>query len=425
MQVTLAQTIIVLWINCILVAVPLRLIGTYTELLIGALMSGSGHITEAMFHVGHRKHFSTYYWLIEKGKWSWAKVCKQLIKLIVIFFPRKEWNLMIDDFICPRSSEKAPYAKFHYDHSNKPNRPKYIFGQQWIALGVSLSWGKLCASLPVLLRLHKSVGNRTKLTNAVTMVQYVLLLFRQKGTEVIRCLVDAWYMKAPFILPLLKLGVHVIGQVRKDTVLFDEPSPIAKENRGRGRPRKYGKQWTEERVKELPIHKATINVQGGCKEIKYRTTKCLVRFLKGIAVIAVWCQYPEQKDWSLILSTDLSLTPERIIKLYARRWKIEPMFNEIKHGYGVAKAWQRTSQSLHRWVSMLCVAYSLTRLLSLIIGSKKDENFVPFIQWRAKSVMTAGLVRKGLQLFFRRFTFSQLWNQKSKKLVLPKSSFST
>ena len=425
MHTTLTHTVIVLWINFILVAVPPKLIGTYAELLIGALMSGSGHITEALFQVGHSKHFSTYYWLIENGKWAWLKTVKKLIKLIVTFFPRKEWNLIIDDFVCPRSSDKAPYAEFYHEHSQKPNRPKYIFGQQWVALGLSLTWGKLCASLPILLRLHKKVGNRTKLTHAVTMVTYVLPLFRYKGTEVIRCLVDAWYMKAPFILPLLNLGVHVIGQVRKDTVLYDKPQITDGKTRGRGRPRKYGQQWTEERVKELPIHQAIITVQGGCKEIKFRTTICLARFLKGVPVIAVWCQYPEQKDWSLILSTDLSLTPERIIKLYARRWKIEPMFNEIKHGYGVAEAWQQTSQALHRWVSMLCVAYSLTRLLSLIMGSKKSEKFVPIIQWRAKSVITAGLVRKGLKLFFRQFTFSLLWNPKSKKLLLPKSSFST
>jgi hypothetical protein len=425
MQTTFIQTVIVLWINFILVALPPRLIGTYAELLIGAMMSGSGHITEALFHVGHSKHFSTYYWLIEKGKWSWLKVVNKLIKLVVTFFPRKEYNLIVDDFNCPRSSDKAPHAKFHHEHSQKPNRPKYIFGQQWIVLGLSLTWGKLCASLPILPRLHKKVGNSTKLTHAVTMVKYVLPLFRKKGTEVIRCLVDAWYMKAPFILPLLNLGVHVIGQVRKDTVLYDGPPQTEGNKRGRGRPRKYGQQWTEQRVKELPIHNAIITVQGGCKEIKYRTTICLARFLKGIPVIAVWCQYPEQKNWSLILSTDLSLTPERIIKLYARRWKIEPMFNEIKHGYGVAEAWQQTSQALHRWVSMLCVVYSLTRLLSLIMGSEKNDNFVPVIQWRANSVVTAGLVRKGLQFFFRQFTFSQLWNPKSKKLMLPKSSFST
>jgi hypothetical protein len=414
--------LIVLWINFIITAVPLRLMATYTELLIGALISGSGHVTDAMFAVGHLKHFSTYYWLIERAKWSWLQVNQQLIRLVVIFFPRQEWNILFDDFICPRTSKKAPFVTYHHEHSQKPNRPRYIWGQQWIALGLALNYGKICASLPLLLRLHKSVGNRTKITTALLLLTKVVPLFYHTGKEKIRCYVDAWFMKSTFILPVLKMGIHVVGQVRKDTVLFREPKPVAASSRKRGRPKKYGEKWTAERVKEqLPLCRTTSNIYGGCKEVKYRTTRCLARFLLGLPVIAVWCQLPDQKSWTLILSTDLSLTPERIIKLYARRWKIEPMFNEIKHAFGIANAWEQTSRALHRWVSMLCVAYSLTRMVSLVIAAKKEQHFVPFIQWRAKSVVTAGLVRKGIQFFFRQFTFSQLWEPKSKKLILSKN----
>jgi hypothetical protein len=101
------------------------------------------------------------------------------------------------------------------------------------------------------------------------------------------------------------------------------------------------------------------------------------------------------------------------------------MFNEIKHAYGVAQTWQQKSRTLHRWVTMLCVAYSLSRMLALVFGNKKKDNVVPYIAWRQKSPMTAGLMRKAIQLFFRRFTFSMLWEPKSKKLVLPKNNFST
>ena len=413
------QYLIVLWLNFVFAALPVRIITTYAELLIGAIVSGSGHITDALLAVGHQKHFSTYYWLIEKAKWSWLKVAKQLIRLIVTFFPRVEWNLIIDDFICPRSSKDAPGAKYHHEHGQKPNRPRYIWGQQWVALGLSLTWGKMCISLPLLLRLHKYVGNRTKITTAITLVRAVLPLFIKTGKEKIRCLVDAWYMKRTLILPLLKRAVHAIGQVRKDTALFLEPILVLKKDRKKGRPRTYGQKLTPDRVKKLTLHKANLNIYGGHKEVLYRSTTCLARFLKGLLVVAVWCKLPDKKGWTLILSTDLSLTPERIIKLYARRWKIEPMFNEIKHGYGVAQAWEQTFQNLHRWVSMLCVSYSLTRLLSLVAASKKNQNFVPVIQWRTKSPITAGLVRIGLQFFFRHFTFYQLWDLKSKKLKLP------
>lgn len=419
MYTTCLYDVLIVWINSIIVALPPRIIATYVELLIGAIISGSGHITDALLEVGHQKNYSTYYYMLEQGKWSWLYVTKQFIRLIITFFPRIEWNFIVDDFICPRSSKNAPGANWHHEHSQKPNRPKYIWGQQWVALGLSLTWGKMSISLPLLLRLHKKVGNSSKITRAVTLIKLVLPWFKKTGKKTFRCLVDAWYMKRTFILPLLEKGVHAIGQVRKDTALFKKPVKIPKSARKRGAPKKYGKKLTAKQVKKLPLYKAKLNIYGGCKQVKYRYTTCIARFLKALPVIAVWCKLPDKKDWILIVSTDLSLTAEQIIKLYSRRWKIEPMFNEIKHSFGLIKAWEQTSQTLHRWVSMLCVSYSLNRLLSVIAQASKNQNFVPLIQWRVNKPLTAGLVRKSLVLFFRHFTFSQLWEAKSKKLLLP------
>ncbi len=170
--------IAIVWINFVSTAVPIRLIETYIELLIGAICSRSGHVTDALFEVGHQKHFSTYYWLLEKAKWSWIAVAKQLSSIIITFFPRHEWNFIVDDFIVPRASTKAPGVHFHHDHSQKPNRPKYIWGQQWIALGISLPWGKMCAAIPLLLRLHKKVGNTSKIKRARMLIRIVLPMVR-------------------------------------------------------------------------------------------------------------------------------------------------------------------------------------------------------------------------------------------------------
>jgi len=76
------------------------------------------------------------------------------------------------------------------------------------------------------------------------------------------------------------------------------------------------------------------------------------------------------------------------------------MFNEIKHSYGVADAWEQTSQNLHRWVSMLSVAYALTRMLSVLASAQKNRSFIPLVQWRVNRPVTAGLIQMGLQLFF-------------------------
>lgn len=419
MNTNCLHEILILWINFIIVALPPRVMATYVELLLGAIISGSGHVSDALFEVGHQKNYSTYYYMLEQGKWSWLSVTQQFIRLIITFFPRIEWTFIVDDFICPRSSKNAPGANWHHEHSQKPNRSKYIWGQQWVALGLSLTWGKMSISLPLLLRLHKKVGNSSKITRALTLIKLVLPWFKKTDKEKIRVLVDGWYMKKTFILVLIELGVYVIGHIRKDTALFKKPKKNTQATKKRGAPKKYGTKLTADEVKKLPLHKVKLNIYGGCKQVSYRAIECVARFLKALPVIAVWCKLPDKNNWILILSTDLSLTPEQIIKFYARRWKIEPMFNEIKHSFGVARAWEQTSQTLHRWVSMLCISYSLNRLLSVLAQASKNQNFVPLIQWRVNKPLTAGLLRKSLIFFFRHFSFLQLWEPKSKKLILP------
>ena len=273
MEKTHLLSLLVLWLNFMLQVIPMRLASTYMELLIGILMSSGGHVTDALLAVGHRKKFSTYYWLLTHGKWKWTQTPKQFIRLVTFFFPRLEWNLIVDDFINPRSSKKVPYGAYCHDHGQKPNRPQFIWGQQMVALGLSISYGKIWASLPLVLRVHKGTGNRSKITTAVFLVRWLAPIFRQAGTKKLRVLVDAWYMKGPFILPLLKQRIHVIGQVRKDTVLFD--FPIEQNNHRRGRPRKYGRKWTLQDFKEhLSLHTANLRIYGNKpKRVKYYSKK--------------------------------------------------------------------------------------------------------------------------------------------------------
>ena len=61
MQESLCDYLLVLWLNSIIEVVPVRLASTFAELLIGAVLSRSGHITDALLSIGYRKHHTTYY----------------------------------------------------------------------------------------------------------------------------------------------------------------------------------------------------------------------------------------------------------------------------------------------------------------------------------------------------------------------------
>lgn len=386
--------ILLYWIAFLLLAIPIRNRVTFFELLIGVIIARSGHITQALLRVPSPRHWTTFYKLIEKGKWSYLQLGQQLLKLVLTYFPRNQWNLIVDDVEIVRSSRKAPGVQLLHNHTQKPNRPRYIWGQCWVALGISVSFGRLVASIPILLHLQRKTGNSSKIKSVLVLLRCVLPTLKAKGTRVVRLLVDAWYMKGKLILPLLAQGVHVIGHVRWDTALFLPPD---KKREGRGRPRKYGDKISWETVNRLQIHQRTFHIYGRRQQVRYRSIYCLARFLKGQAVIAVWMQLEKQQGWSLILSTDITLNTERIIKLYARRWKIEPMFNELKHMVGLKEAWQQNRQALSQWATLLCTAYAIPRMIALVIPRKTEIGIPP---WRKNQPVTAGMVVLALQRIF-------------------------
>ena len=127
-------------------------------------------------------------------------------------------------------------------------------------------------------------------------------------------------------------GFDVIGQVRIDTRLYDEPPPRKKAQRGR--PRKYGKKYTPKRIAHLTRTVATLKLYGKEQVVRYRSKVVKARFLGGRLVRAVWCEFQSDhgrwKSTRLLLSTDTTLTPEQVIESYGLRWSIESMFNQLK-----------------------------------------------------------------------------------------------
>src|SRR4051812_33411606 len=63
-------------------AVPGRARATFTELLIGAAVTRGGHVTDAILAVGPSRSWTTYYWLLERGRWSWLAVWRALLGVL-------------------------------------------------------------------------------------------------------------------------------------------------------------------------------------------------------------------------------------------------------------------------------------------------------------------------------------------------------
>ena len=89
-------------------ALPIRSVPTFIELLIGAMITQSGFVTEAWLAINPLRTWTSYYKWLQDGKWSWVALCVQLARLVVQFFPQSIWFLIFDDTFIYRNSKKAP-----------------------------------------------------------------------------------------------------------------------------------------------------------------------------------------------------------------------------------------------------------------------------------------------------------------------------
>lgn len=400
-------------------AVPARVRRTFLDLLLGAALTTAGHVTTAILKAGLSRSWTTYFWFLEQGRWSWLAVMDAVLNLLVARFTPPLWHVIIDDTLVERCSARAPGAQIHYNHAAKPNRSRFLLGQGWVCLAAVVERGWNVGAVPLLLRLVRRRGQGSKLATA-------RLMMRRLGDRLghVRLLVDAWYMRRRFVLPMVAAGHCVIGRVRKDTALFLAPPPRCKR---RGRPRKYGAPLTPEQVAILPVKRSAQILYRQLEVVRYRTCCGVARFLNGAVVRVIWVELerPDRPDrrsdtW-LLLCTDPTLPPLEVIRSYAKRWAVESLFRSLKHQWGLKDAWQRRRQVLMRWVTVLAVGFALNQILAFSDPAQLDGLAQP-APWRAGVSLTAGIVRDGLGRIFGAVGLTGVLDRIAAKITPPGGS---
>ncbi len=411
------------WVTFIWQALPPKLQPTLLELLFGAMIARRGHITSAILAIRPGLCWNSYFKAIERGRFVWLLLAKRWLLLLIDVFQLNELVLTLDDFISVRASKKAPAVGWHFDHAKRSNRPQFLWGQLRVCLGIICRKGSRAAAFPLLLRLMPATGNTNKLTAARFLMK---LLHKHIALNMrVKVLIDAWFMRGPLVLELIRMGAVVIGQARKDSALYLPPETPQK--KPIGRPRKYGLRLTFEQVEQkYPRQQKQLQAYGKVRTFQFYSAIAKVRFLKGFLCKIVWSRFLNDRggwtNWHLLICTDKTLSAEEVITTYALRWWTEPMFNELKNIFGLINAWQQTKQVLARWSMILCLAYSLPRLLSLVLGPVKGAKLFS-IPWRIDRPVTAGWIAEALAHYFYGFPVRRLWCRKSRKLVLPKQHF--
>src|ERR687893_2673637 len=384
------------WVGEIVLSIPQPARRTVAELIVGGLLAGVGHVTQAFLALTPRLGWQAYHWMLERGRFRLLGLVAALCGIIRREGPGGRCFAIIDDTLAPRASAKAPGAAVRFDHAHKRNRPPFLLCQAFVTLGAVVACRDRPRCVPIVTGLCRGPGHAGKIALAKALLRAV-------GDRLgpLCLLLDAWYMRALLIRAALRRGHAVVGQVRRDTALFRLPPPRLPGTRGR--PRLYGEKIDAEAAARLPVSCHRIGGCGG-RVACLRDVLCRPRFLRGVVVRAVWCEVQKRGGgWAkprLLLSTDTELSAPAIVEACSNRWTVEPLFAALKLSDGLGAMWQRGRTALLRWLHLVQIG----RALLVLLTARAEPQTLALVRvggWRKAATLTPGLVKEALTRRFR------------------------
>lgn len=254
-----------------------------------------------------------------------------------------------------KEGRKMPGVKGLHQESEDVNKPEWIRGHYFSALGLLIGQGKALFSAPIVLKLHDGIDpvGPSKLT-LVDKMAVVCVTYMEKGSYAI---LDAYYASAKVLQPFRVQGLHLISRAAISTVA-QAPFSANPSIRTAGRPRIWG---ADVKLKELfapteVCKQAVVWLYGQRQTVYYQCFQFYWDTPDDL-VLFVLAQLPNGKQ-IILLSSDTTLTGAQVIEAYGWRFKIEVSFRSLVHLLGGFdyRFWLRSMTRASSWPKNLVLA---------------------------------------------------------------------
>lgn len=348
-------------------------------LLLGTLLTIGNHtVCAALRFMGLKdeQRFHKYHRVLNRVKWSTLNASRILLQFLLKYFSRNEEPLVfgIDETIERRRGEMIK-AKGIYHDAVRSSHSHFVkcSGLRWMSMMLlcKVKWTNRIWALPFLTALapserycHEQAKHHKTITDWAR--QMVLQLRRWLPGKSLVIVADSSYA-ALELLGAVRRYVSFITRLRLDAALY-ELAPARKPGQmGRSQVKGARQPNLAQRLKGRHLRWKTIQVPRWYNEVDKQ-----VQVVSGIsiwyragkpAVPIRWVLIKDgQRDKKpvALLSTDVNLQAEEVIKHFIRRWSMEVTFREVREHLGVETQRQWSDQAI------ACTTPSLMALFSIV-----------------------------------------------------------
>jgi hypothetical protein len=334
------------------------------------------------------KHYCSFHRFFSQARWNLDDLGQRVFQLLLPFCAEVLVGA-VDDTLARKSGRHIWGAGMHHDPlRSTQSRPFFAFGHNWVVFSLHLSFAfapHKTWALPILVRLYrrrksskrapgrggklerKQVGQatdkqyRTRPQLAVEMIQIVA---GWAGQRKLRVLGDSAYAGGS-ISRHLPANAELISRMTMKAALF-EPPPAP--TTGRGRRRKKGRRLSNPQQmaqdRRRPWSKTTVRIYGRKVKVWYHSMDALWYSSAGqklLRIVVVRDPKGSRRD-DCFFSTDLTLTPPRILETFALRWPLEVCFRDVKQFLGFEDPQNRVPQATQRTAPLIFYIYDLALL---------------------------------------------------------------
>jgi hypothetical protein len=271
-------------------------------------------------------------WNINGIRFIWIKIIKSLSCLIT---ESGRYILIGDGVKESKEGRKMPGVKKLHQESENSAKGEYIYGHLFGALGILAGNTAKQYSLLISVSLHEGIsflnkwffGNEyNEESHVVKMIREAVKTAEHLGNSIL--LLDRLYLTRPMLETLNKQElVCAVTKAKSNAIGYYDPKPKT----GRGAKPKKGEavKITEFfTLKTAEFVTKTMTLYRKEKEVKYYCADLL--WGQGLYQKLRFVLTEMDGMKSILVSTDLTLEPEQIIRLYCYRFKIECSFRELK-----------------------------------------------------------------------------------------------